>query len=193
MDFYTQNILNYLESKNINYIIASKFFSNIKRNVYGLDNWVEICPSIEVNQIHFSHSIKERRYIIVRKKIKQDFGLSNFCMQGFWATEASFRFIMVAYNIMNLFRFFALQSNKKAVLKTLRYHCFALGAWTVNHANKKVLKISLPVKKRPWMEGIFSKIHQNVPPFEFSNAQFRLIWPLVLNQKFLQKVVKMFA
>jgi len=91
-------------------------------------------------------------------------------MQDFWATEAAFRFIMIAYNIMSLFRFFALQSHKKSTLKTLRSYCFALGAWTVNHSNKTVLKIALPVKRRPWMEGIFSTIHTKPPPFRFSNA-----------------------
>lgn len=104
------------------------------------------------------------------KELKQDFGLDQFCMQGFWATEASFRFIMIAYNIMSLFRFFALQSHKKSTLSTLRSYCFALGAWTVNHSNKTVLKISLPVKRRAWMTGIFTSIQQNPPPFQFSNA-----------------------
>ncbi len=219
--FYTEKILRLLEGENINYIIATRFYSNVKRAVYGLDHWVKICPGIEVNQMHFSHENgTQRRYIIVRKEIslrpsaggkqlfddphyrfscyvtnldlpldqvwniynsradcenrikelKQDFGLSQFCMQDFWATEASFRFIMVAYNIMSLFRFFALQSNNRATLRTLKSYCFALGAWTVNHSNKKVLKISLPVKKRPWMEGIFSQIKRKPPPFQFSNA-----------------------
>ena len=104
------------------------------------------------------------------KELKQDFGLDQFCLQDFWATEAAFRWIMIAYNIMSLFRFFVLQSHKTATLRTLRFYCFALGAWTVNHANKKVLKISLPVKKRAWMTGIFASIEQNPPPFQFSNA-----------------------
>lgn len=101
---------------------------------------------------------------------KGDFGLDNFCLQDFWATEASFRFIMVAYNLMSLFRHFALNHHKKATLKTLKSYCFALGAWTVNHANRKVLKISLPTKRRPWMEGIFSQIKNLSPPFDYSNA-----------------------
>jgi len=193
--FYTQGILNCLESENINYIIATRFYPNVKRVVYGLDHWVSICKGIEVNQMHFSHEGGEaRRYIIVRKEISQrpnaggkqlfddpayrfscyvtnldlpldeiwnmynaradcenrikelkaDFGLNNFCMQDFWATEASFRFIMVAYNMMSLFRFSALQSGNRMTLSTLRSYCFALGAWTSNHSNRKVLKV-IPV------------------------------------------------
>ena len=104
------------------------------------------------------------------KELKQDFGLDSFCMQDFWATEASFRFIMIAYNLMSLFRHFALNHHNKATLSTLKSYCFALGAWTVNHANKKVLKISLPTKKRPWMNGIFENINNASPPFQYPNA-----------------------
>ena len=104
------------------------------------------------------------------KELKQDFGLENFCMQDFWATEASFRFIMVAYNLMSLFRYFALNESNSATMQTLKSYCFALGAWTVNHSNRKTLKIALPVKKRPWMEGLLSKIEDHAPPFIYSNA-----------------------
>ena len=219
--FYTQSILQCLESEQINYIIAARLYPNVKRQVYGLDDWVQVCPGIEVAQMYFAHEGgKQRRYIIVRKavdirkhargkqlfddpayrfsvyvsnldlpmdqlwhlyntradcenrikELKQDFGLDNFCMQDFWATEASFRFIMIAYNMMSLFRFFALQSGKASTLRTLRSNCFALGAWTVDHSNRKVLKISLPTQKRAWMTGIFAQIHHHPPPFQFPNA-----------------------
>ena len=95
------------------------------------------------------------------KELKKDFGLDSFCLQDFWATEASFRFIMVAYNLMSLFRHFALNHHNKATLKTLK----SLGAWTVNHANRKVLKISLPAKRRAWMNSIFNNIENLSPPY----------------------------
>ncbi|MCZ2299825.1 MAG: IS1380 family transposase [Chitinophagales bacterium] len=104
------------------------------------------------------------------KELKQDFGLENFCMQNFEATEASFRFIMVAYNLISLFRHFALQKHSKATLNTIKSQCFALGSWTSNHANRKVLKIALPVKKRMWMDGLFSQIAVLKSPFSYSNA-----------------------
>ena len=90
--------------------------------------------------------------------------------KDFWATEASFRFIMVAYNLMSLFRHFALNHHKKATLKTLKVYCFALGSWTVHHANRKVLKIALSTQKRPWMSGLFSQIKNLSPPFIYPNA-----------------------
>lgn len=219
--FYSPKVLHCLESERINYIIAARLYTPFKQRVYGLSDWITVCPGIDVAEMHFAHEGgKQRRYLIVRKatelrpkacgnylfddpayrfscyvtnldlpvdqiwniyngradcenrikELKQDFGLDQFCLQGFWATEASFRFIMVAYNIVSLFRFFALQSHKKSTLSTLRSYCFALGAWTSTHANKTVLKLSLPVKRRAWMTGIFQTIQQNAPPFQFSNA-----------------------
>ena len=61
------------------------------------------------------------------KELKQDFGLDAFCRQDFWATEASFRCIMVAYNLMSLFRHVGLNSHNRATLATLRSYCFAIG------------------------------------------------------------------
>ena len=104
------------------------------------------------------------------KELKADFGLESFCLEDFWATEASFRFIMVAYNIISLFRHFTLQDRKSSTLKTLRAYCFALGAWTSTHANKTTLKISLPRKRRPWMDAVFHKIEHITTPFDYSTA-----------------------
>jgi len=218
--FYTQKILEYLEQEELNYIIATRMYPNVKNAVGGLDNWMELTKGIHLNEMIFSHvNGKPRRYIVVRKEVairpkaggkllfedepgyryscyvtnmdlpldqiwniyntradcenrikelKQDFGLDNFCMKDFWATEASFRFIMVAYNLMSLFRHFALNDKKRSTLKTLKSYCFALGAWKVNHANREVLKISLPVKKRPWLDGIFDNIAKQKTPFIYS-------------------------
>jgi hypothetical protein len=59
---------------------------------------------------------------------------------------------------MSLFRHFALNHHNKATLQMLKSYCFALVAWTVNHANKKVLKVALHLKKRPWLNGILAQI-----------------------------------
>ncbi|WP_057940415.1 IS1380 family transposase [Algoriphagus resistens] len=220
--FYNEELLSYLEQEQHNYIMAVKMYPNVKSEIWGLGDWVELVRGIELNEMRFSYEKgKTRRYIIVKKQVeirpksggkmlfedlpgyrfscyvtnldlpldqiwniyntradcenrikelKDDFGLESFCLQDFWGTEASFRFIMVAYNLMSLFRHFALNHHNRATLKTLKSYCFALGAWKVSHANKQVLKISLPVKKRPWMDGIFSQIQNLSPPFNYSNA-----------------------
>ena len=104
------------------------------------------------------------------RELKQDFGLESFCLQDFWATEASFRWIMVAYNLMMLFQHVGLNKKEKHTLSTLRSQCFAIGAWTANHARKTVLKLSLPSKKRPWMDQLMTQIRGLAPPFQISTA-----------------------
>ena len=47
------------------------------------------------------------------KELKYDFGLDSFCMEKFWATEAAFRTIMIAYNLMSLFGQIVVKSNTK--------------------------------------------------------------------------------
>lgn len=222
--FYTESILNCLEARSLNYVVAVRCYPNIKSSIYGLKQWVRICEGIEVCE--FTHQSqqkgsKPRRHFAVRKRIerrpeaggkllfedfpeyrysvyvtnldlpvaqiwklyngradcenrikelKQDFGLESFCMQDFWATEASFRWIMVAYNLMMLFQHAALNQGRIRTLKTLKSQCFAIGAWTSEHARKTVLKLSLPRKKRPWMDALTRNIDRLTFPVLFLNA-----------------------
>ncbi len=104
------------------------------------------------------------------KELKYDFGLDSFCMNKFWATEAAFRTIMIAYNLMSLFRQGVLKSKSQATLSTLRFKCFALGSWISKHAGKTTLNISAIGEKRKWLDGLFDIVKQNDKSFYFSNA-----------------------
>ena len=99
------------------------------------------------------------------KELKYDFGIEGFHLKNFWGTEAAFRFAILAYNLMSLFRQLVLQSSNQPTLATLRVNCFALGAWITNHARKRTLKIALAPKKRPWLDGLFSRADSLAPPF----------------------------
>ena len=79
---------------------------------------------------------------------------------------------MVAYNLMMLFQHSALNHAPKRTLKTLKSPCFAIGAWTADHARKTVLKLSLPQKKRPWMDAVLTQIEQLTLPLMIANASF---------------------
>ena len=223
--FYTESLLGVLEERQLNYIIATRLYPNVKSKIRGLSDWVEICEGIEAAE--FTHQFqnegaKERKHFVIRKhlprrpeaggkllfaddfpdyrysvyvtnldlperemwnvyngradcenrikELKQDFGLESFCLQDFWGTEASFRFIIVAYNLLSLFRHQALNEGKTATMKTLKPQCFAIGAWSVKHAKKHLLKLSLPHPKRSWMDGILAKIEGLSPPFCYSSA-----------------------
>jgi len=101
------------------------------------------------------------------EELKNDFGLSGFCLDSFYGTEAAFRTVLVAYNLMSLFRQVLLRAPKAVKLSTMRFYCFAIGSWVGRDARKKVLRLSLPVKRRAWFEGLFARIEQ-----------FQAPWPL---------------
>jgi hypothetical protein len=214
--FYSNNFLKWFEKRELNYVIAVKFYENIKYQIGKVEKWVKINDGIDVCNLYFKPDNGEkRRYIIVRKRIskypdsggkllfdeptyrysayvtnlklpvdqiyniyntradcenrikelKYDFGADNFCLKEFYATEASFRFIMMAYNIMALFKHQVLNSTMQ--LKTLRAYCFALASWITNHSNQEVLNIALPQKRRAWMDGLFENIKQSQLPYKY--------------------------
>ena len=214
--FYSNNFLKWFEKRDLNYVIAVKFYQNIKFEIGKIEKWVEITDGLEVCNMYFKPDNGEkRRYIIVRKKIKEfpnsggkllfdeptyrysayvtnlklpvdqiyniyntradcenrikelkyDFGADNFCLKEFYATEASFRFIMMAYNIMALFKHQVLNSTMQ--LKTLRAYCFAIGSWIINHSNEQVLNMALPQKRRAWMDGLFKNIKHSQLPYKY--------------------------
>ena len=104
------------------------------------------------------------------KELKYDFGLDSFCMEKFWATEAAFRSIMIAYNLMSLFRQVVLKSKSQSTLSTLRFKCFALGSWISKHSGKTTLNIYAIGEKRKWLDGLFDIVRQSDKSFYFSNA-----------------------
>lgn len=69
--FYTNEILSALEERRLNYIIAAKAHASLKNEVYGLKDWVEICPGIAVKEWRHQPAdprVKVRRHLVVRKE-----------------------------------------------------------------------------------------------------------------------------
>lgn len=89
------------------------------------------------------------------KELKEDFGADSFNLQGFFPTEASLHFVMIAYNLMSLFRIFVLQEKTQKRLSTLRYRTFAIGAYFEKHNDTLKLKIALVKKRRKWFVGLW--------------------------------------
>jgi hypothetical protein len=70
--FFQSDILDYLETKKMDYIIAAKFTHPIQRVIQASTNWIVLDAGIEIcEQIYQSDSWKtSRRIVIVRQKIK---------------------------------------------------------------------------------------------------------------------------
>ena len=78
------------------------------------------------------------------KELKYDFGGDNFNLKDFWATEAALLTVMLAYNLMSLFRQGVLRSdavsgkpNVQHTLRTLRYKLFAKAGYITKNGRKR--------------------------------------------------------
>jgi len=90
------------------------------------------------------------------KELKEDFGAESFVSRNFWSTEAALNLVMMAYNLMSLFRQGVLGSTIQEQLKTLRYKVFAIGGYMIKRGNVRILKLSLAMKRREWFDGLWS-------------------------------------
>lgn len=226
--FYDQEVFEALESRDLSYIVAARFYWPIQRAISRQRTWLQLDEGVEVAETVYQSPVweKARRMIMVRqqidqrphctgktlrlfqeeriyqqyryscyitnlnlsaaevwrlyrqratsenriKELKYDFGLGSFNIQNFFGTEAALNFVMLAYNLMSLFRQCILNSRTQHTLSTLRYKTFAIGAYLVKDGNTTVLKLSLVLKRREWFSGLWLKSKQFKLPVQFSNA-----------------------
>ena len=74
------------------------------------------------------------------KELKEDFGFASFNSQDFASSEAALNFVIIAYNIMSLFKQAVLKSGTMPQLKTMRYKIFAIGGYIIRRLYNKVGK-----------------------------------------------------
>jgi len=117
-------------------------------------------PPEQVRQLYLGRADSENRI----KELLQDFAVSGFTSEKFWATEAAFRLALCAYNLMSLFRQTLLGLASKHTLSTLRTQCFAIGASLGREGKKQLLRLGLPPPRRPWFEGLFASAQQITAP-----------------------------
>ncbi len=70
--FFQSNILDYIESKTIDYIVAARFLQPIQKVIAKSNNWIVLDTGVEIcEQMYKSDSWeKPRRLVIVRQKIQ---------------------------------------------------------------------------------------------------------------------------
>lgn len=211
--FYQKKVMEWLESRQTDYVIAIKMYPYLKDAIKSQVKWIEKAEGIWIGELSYLGAgwDSPRRVVVVRQHIKRrpespgkllfpddevyrnyrysayvtnmklsaelvwglyrkrgdaenrikeleyDFGADNFCMQDFYATEAALRSVMIGYNLMALFKLAALQSKVNERITTIRLKCFSIGSWIVKSGRNDVLKMSVAMKKRQWMDGLFFK------------------------------------
>lgn len=101
------------------------------------------------------------------KELKNDFGADSFNMQSFSATEAVMNFIMIAYNLMSLFRQAVVCSKVQPTMKTMRFNIFAAGGYVIKEGNRRILKLCMAMRRRQWVEGLWGKVKSFPLPAHF--------------------------
>lgn len=209
--FYQKNVLEWLEEKKTDYVIAIKMYPNLKDSIKNQVKWIEKTDGIWIGELAYQGEKwhNSRRVVVVKqhilkrpsapgkllfpddeiyrnyrysayvtnmklsaelvwelyrkrgdaenriKELEYDFGADNFCMQDFYATEAALRSVMIGYNLMAIFKLAVLQTKKNERITTIRLKCFSIGSWIVKSGRNEVLKLSVAMKKRVWMDGLF--------------------------------------
>lgn len=119
-------------------------------------------PAKEVWTLYRNRADAENRI----KELKEDFALQSFCMNSFYATETALNWVMMAYNLMSLFRIAILKAPVQPQLKTLRYKVFAIPAYITKQGNQRILNMAVVMEKRKWFQGLFSEIEDFEMPYE---------------------------
>ena len=104
------------------------------------------------------------------KELKYDFGMDGFCLKDMGATEAAFRWVLMAYNIMALFKQKVMSSPVRHRLSTIRFQCIAIGSYLIKDGRKTKMKLAAEGKRRHFLEHFFERVETLTPPFQFPNA-----------------------
>ena len=104
------------------------------------------------------------------KELKYDYSVEGFALHSFAAMEAAFRFIMMAYNIMIIFKQYAFKSKHVHKLSTIKFQCIAIGSYVIKRGRNKMLKLSGSGKRRHFLEKVFDNIEKIPPDFSIPIA-----------------------
>lgn len=111
------------------------------------------------------------------KELKYDFAAGSLNLRDFWATEAALHTVMLAYNLMSLFRQVLLKQTLRQgadqpvqqTLATLRHQLFAQPGFITHEGREPILKLATAMQKREWMTGLWNQAKQFDLPVQFSS------------------------
>ena len=76
------------------------------------------------------------------------------------ATEHAFRWVMVAYNLMSIFKQRVIGGQSSLSLATVKYKCIVLGCNILHRGLVIIMKIAAKVRKRDHIDELFVKLGQ---------------------------------
>jgi hypothetical protein len=123
--------------------------------------WVKSSPLLS---ILFVRKLLENRHLRKRadaenqiKELRYEYGMEGCCSESIAATEHAFRWVMVAYNLMSLFKQWVMGGKSYPSLATVRFKCIALRIYIVHRGRAIILKIAAKDRKRDYIDELFVK------------------------------------
>ena len=93
-------------------------------------------PAAEIWRLYRNRATCENRI----KELKYDYSLDKMNQQSFDATETTLNFIMIAFNLMSLFKQVVVKDKIRRTLKTLRYSCLSIGSYCILSAKPFIVE-----------------------------------------------------
>jgi len=105
------------------------------------------------------------------RELKESYGLDGFCCEEFAATEAAFRWVCAAYNLMSLYKIALINQRHDPTLATLKFQCIAIASYLVRHSRKTTLIMSADERRKAFLEELFQKLDKIDRNMTFSPKQ----------------------
>ena len=131
-------------------------------------------PALQIWRLYRGRADCENRI----KELKYDFAAGSLNLRDFWATEAALHTVMMAFNLMSLFKQVVLKQTirKNGVdrpiqhtLSTLRHQLFAQPGFITHEGRRPLLKLATAMQKREWIAGLWEQSRQFDLPVPFSS------------------------
>ena len=135
-------------------------------------------PALQVWRLYRGRADCENRI----KELKYDFAAGSLNLRDFWATEAALHTVMMAFNLMSLFKQVLLKQTIRRdgadqpiqhTLSTLRHQLFAQPGFITHEGRRPLLKLATAMQKREWISGLWDQSKQFDLPVHFA-TQFTL-------------------
>ena len=118
-------------------------------------------PPAEVWRLYRGRAMAENRI----KELKYDYNMDKINAHKFDVTETALNFLMIAYNLMSLFKQIILQRKMRPMLKTIRYTCLNIPSYLVKNGNQTILKMALHMRRRSWILNLWARTDNIASPY----------------------------
>lgn len=71
--FYQKEVLDYLEEKGLNYIVAAELYTSLQRVLYSHQTWLKLDEGIEIASTDYRSPLwnKPRRLVMIRQEVEK--------------------------------------------------------------------------------------------------------------------------